>query len=168
MRLIATFFGAALLLLAAVSPTNMGPVERRIQELLPWVAQESGYSTANVRPTVFYKNSKSLNKLYYGPGIPENSEDVLGITIRDSIFLLDTFVLGTEDHILVHELVHVLQYTNKRAVGIGPYMFSCIGESEKEAYEITNRWVEETGIGHKIDAFFIFFISKCPSEYGNM
>jgi hypothetical protein len=68
-----------------------------------------------------------------------------------------------EDHfyevVLLHELVHFLQYRN------GEYeRAECKQALEKDAFELQDQWIDEQGIDpeQKNDPLFVIFVTMCP------
>jgi Domain of unknown function (DUF4157) len=141
---------AGLSMLLGISTASADALDNRAKELLPWVAQRTGYAADHVKVTVILVEPRTIDLIAYrvskdGDPKPE------AITAGATIFLPTTFELGANDDILVHELTHVLQYENDAK-------FRCRAEQEKQAYEVQAAFVDETGIGTKPDPFFMFML----------
>ena len=141
---------AAAWLLLSVSAAVADPIDDRVRELLPWVAEKTGYKAEQVKVTVIRVEPSTINSIAYGIGKEEGPEPE-AVTAGATIFLPTGFQLGKNDDILVHELTHVLQYVNDAR-------FRCRSEQEKQAYETQSAFVEETGIGTKPDPFAVFLL----------
>jgi hypothetical protein len=130
------------------------PIDDRAKELLPWVAQRTGYATGQVKVMVLLVEPRTIGLIAYRANKDEAPQPE-AITVGATIFLPTWFALGKNDDILVHELTHVLQYTTDAT-------FQCRAQQEKQAYETQAAFVEETGIGTKPDPFFMFMLHCTP------
>ena len=140
----------ALSLLLGISTASADALDDRAKELLPWVAQKTGYAADHVKVTVLLVEPRTINLIAYGISKDDDPQPE-AISAGATIFLPTWFELGKNDDILVHELTHVLQYANDA-------QFRCRAEQEKQAYETQAAFVEETGIGKKPDPFFMFML----------
>lgn len=156
MRLLPTLLVASGLFTSTYS--YAGPINDRAQELLPWVAKQTGYSDAYVKITIIYKTPESLKTLVYGAH-SRKTRDIHAATINSTIFLADWFTLGVHDQYIVHELVHVLQNANGAK-------FPCREVMEWEAYRVENEFVTEFGTGERIHEAYLYLLSHCPNIYG--
>ena len=136
--------------LAVCSAASADAIDERATELLPWVAQQTGYSAEHVRVTVLFVDPRSISLIAYSVR-KDDDPTPEAITAGATIFLPTWFELGKNDDILAHELTHVLQYENDAK-------FRCRAEQEKQAYEVQSAFVDKTGIGKKPDPFFTFML----------
>ena len=103
---------------------------------------------------------------------PEEAEKTLAIynhhtdTIYLKAGLKDMFSKNIYESILVHELVHHMQYESGAE-------FNCLGEYEEDAYEIQNKFLLSSGEKDvmdslKLNGLFLMMIFQCndPNEYG--
>jgi Domain of unknown function (DUF4157) len=140
----------AFIWLAVSSAASADAIDERATELLPWVAQQTGYSVEHVKVTVLFVEPRSINQIAYSVR-KDDDPTPEAITAGATIFLPTWFELGRNDDILAHELTHVLQYENDAK-------FRCRAEQEKQAYEVQSAFVDKTGIGKKPDPFFTFML----------
>jgi hypothetical protein len=145
---------AALSLSLGISTGSADALDDRAKELLPWVAQKTGYAVEHVKVTVLLVEPRTINLIAYSISKDDDPKPD-AISAGATVFLPTRFELGKNDDILVHELTHVLQYANDAK-------FRCRAEQEKQAYETQAAFVEETGIGKKPDPFFMFML-HCTS-----
>lgn len=127
---------------------------QRMDELVRWIAAHSGYPAALKRPPDFvFLSPKTIRHAFSSSsmGYSSGTSTVQAAQTRGTIYLPDTFTLGREDHILVHELVHHLQDES------GAH-FSCLAEREREAYLIQTKFFEETGIGEAPNDMFMLML----------
>jgi hypothetical protein len=151
-------FGAMIAaMLAAPVAADPRPPEAffdRVDELVTWIGENSDYPGELRRyPPVAFLPRATLNYLYYeGAGIAYNGqEQVQALYVEGMMFLSDDFTLGKHDYVLLHELVHHLQYEQERE-------FACMAEREREAYELQIKFVEETGRGEKPSPLFMVML----------
>lgn len=98
-------------LFAIVAPSRADELDRRVRDLLAWVAEETGYDAGGIEVTVEFAEPRVLNIVGYGTSYIGQS-DIEAVSIGRAILLPDWFELGRNDDVLVHELTHVLQFTN--------------------------------------------------------
>lgn len=134
-------------------------VNARVQELLPWVAEKTGYSYEYVKPVIHFRTQEFLNEFYYGANYRDGYADVEAAATGNVIFLREDFTLGENDDTLVHELVHTLQNENGA-------VFPCVAAMERQAYDLQDVFVEEFGIGEATDPLFKMLITACPIGRG--
>lgn len=137
--------------------------------LLAWIGGQTGYAvltTAEELPAVERLDPAAMRHMVY----PQASEErllprtILGAYdvhkgVNGTIYLSADLDLADEasHEVLVHELVHVLQYRSGKA-------FRCVGQMEAEAYAVTRAWLAGRGLPDHHDDIAIFFASKCPDE----
>jgi hypothetical protein len=148
---------AAALTLLAFAPASADQIDERVKELLLWVGAETGYQTNDLRITVVFAEPKLINIVAYGLDYV-GQRDVEALSLGTAVLLPDWFELGRNDDLLVHELTHVLQYTNGAR-------FNCLGEQELEAYETAATFTERTGIGGKPDPWFKLILRCGPNPW---
>ena len=146
---------AGLFVLTGASAAWSDAIDERAKDLLPWVAQKTGYRADYIKVTVLFVEPKQINLIAYGAKFKAQT-DVEAVSAGATIFLPTWFRLGENDDILVHELTHVLQFQNDAS-------FRCRAEQEKEAYETQAAFTDETGIGTKPHPFAMFLL-RCPSK----
>lgn len=146
---------AAALLLYSLSAASADIIDDKAKQLLPWVAQKTGYSADHVRVTVLFAEPKVINAIAFGPKYTDQTK-INSVSSGATIFLPAWFELGKNDDILVHELTHVLQFENDAH-------FRCRAEQERQAYEVQSAFVDETGIGTKPHPFFLFLL-RCSTK----
>jgi hypothetical protein len=149
--LVATAF-----LLVTPAEVRADPIDDRVRELLHWVGDAAGYEVGDLDVTVAFTEPTVINIVAYGVDYAGQT-DIDAIALGTAILLPHWFRLGRDDDVLVHELTHVLQYSN------GAH-FRCLAEREREAYETAAAFVEETGIGTKPSALFLSFLT-CPDPW---
>lgn len=125
-------------------------LERRVRGLLAWVAEKNGYEARGVEVTLAFVAPEIINIVAFGTGY-RGQLDAESVAIGASIILPDWFELGVNDDLLVHELTHVLQYTNEAE-------FGCYLEQEREAYGTQAAFTEATGIGQLPALWFVLFL----------
>ena len=143
-------FAAVGWIMLGASAALADPLDDRVKELLPWVAEKTGYKAEQVKVTVIRVEPRTITSIAYGIR-QDNGPEPEAVTAGATIFLPTSFRLGRNDDVLVHELVHVLQYANDAR-------FRCRSEQEKQAYETQSAYVEEAGIGTKPDPFAVFLL----------
>jgi hypothetical protein len=146
---------ATALLLFAPCLAAADSIDDRASELLPWVAQHTGYKIDHVKATVLRVDPQAIDLIAYGVAKSGAGSRPNSITAGETVFLPTWFKIGKNDDILVHELTHVLQYANDAT-------FRCRSEREKQAYEVQSDFVDETGIGNKPDKFALFMLQCQP------
>jgi hypothetical protein len=155
MKTVAAAAGPLLLLAAAgISLISGGAaadaIDERASQLMPWVAQQTGYSAEHVKVTVLFVEPRTISLIAYSVSQSDDPTPE-AIAAGSTIFLPRWFELGKNDDILVHELTHVLQYANDAK-------FRCRAEQERQAYEAQAAFVAATGIGRKPDPFAVFML----------
>jgi hypothetical protein len=125
-------------------------LDRRVHELLLWVAEETGYEAGGIEVTVAFAEPRVINIVGHGVDYSGHS-DIEAVAIGSAILLPDWFQLGRDEDLLVHELTHVLQYANDA-------QFACQAEQEREAYEVQAAFTDETGIGIRPARWFVLLL----------
>jgi hypothetical protein len=125
----------------------------RVDELVRWIAAQSGYpATFRAAPKFVFLSPQTIKHSFAGSlmGYAEK-QDIKAAQNKDLIILPSTFTLGRDDYMLLHELVHYLQYESGRA-------FDCIEEREREAYRLQTAFVIETGKGEMPNDMFMLML----------
>jgi hypothetical protein len=142
---------------AAAPAAAEGPPEgflRRVDELVRWIGANSGYPARLPRtPNFVFLSPEAIKHAFSGSSLGYSSEtsSVRAAQARGTIYLPDDFVLGRDDYILVHELVHQLQDESGKS-------FECLATREREAYALQSRFVDETGTGEKPNDMFMLLL----------
>lgn len=146
--------GVAFLLLhfhgaEAKQPQLTAEVEARIAELTDWVVAHSTYQKVNP-PAVVFLPRPTINYVFYHPTEKgyTGQTHVWAVYMPWLMVLPDDFKIGSDDYIIVHELVHHLQQASGKE-------FTCIAEKEAEAYDLQIKFVDETGVGDKPNPLFL-------------
>jgi hypothetical protein len=137
--------------------------------LLAWIGGQTGYAvpaTSEDLPAVERLDPVAMAQMVdpKAPAERLRQRTVLGAYdvrkgVNGTIYLSAGVDLADEasHEVLVHELVHFLQYRSGKS-------FRCFGRMEAEAYAVTRAWLAERGLPDRHDDFAIFFASKCPDE----
>lgn len=137
--------------------------------LLAWIGGQTGYvvpTAAEDLPEIERLDPAAMRQVVYrrAPGNRFQERAILGAYDvgkgpNGTIYLSANLDLADEasHEVLVHELVHFLQYRSGK-----PYR--CLGHMEAEAYAVTRAWLAARGLPDHHDDIAIFFASKCPDE----
>lgn len=137
--------------------------------LLAWIGGQTGYAvptTVEELPAVERLDPAAMGRVVYPQASKERlrQRTILGAYdvhkgVNGTIYLSADLDLADEasHEVLVHELVHFLQYRSGKS-------YRCVGKMEAEAYAVTRAWLAERGLPDHHDDFAIFFASKCPDE----
>lgn len=138
------------------------PSRDKLVELTKWIVLQTGWKMQSL-PKIRIISKAKMRALFLGPAAPHGPLTVEGIYIKRHrvIYLLDSWSPKRLDDlsILVHELVHHLQFLNKVSV-------SCSAELNIKAYALQFKWLRKQGIKNPkqylgIDDFTIWSISRC-------
>jgi hypothetical protein len=116
---------------------------QRVAELVNWIATQSDYAPHLRRPPAFvFLSPHQIRHAFSGSamGYRSDTSSVRAAQTNGTIYLPDTFTLGRDDYILVHELVHFLQDESGKR-------FDCLATREREAYVLQTKFVQEHGVG---------------------
>jgi hypothetical protein len=125
----------------------------RVDELVRWIAQRSDYPAAlKTAPKFVFLAPDAIKHGFAGSlmGYAEK-QDIKAAQSRDMIILPSTFTLGRDDYMLLHELVHYLQYESGKT-------FACQEEREREAYVLQTAFVIEAGKGEMPNDMFMLML----------
>lgn len=153
--------------------------------LMLWVSTLTGWAVPPA-PDVIYKDGKVLKHMLYGCDDPKEEytkeicanigkTTILG-TRKDTTMglydhekkivylnsLLKKHDKPVHDSVLLHELVHHMQFHN----GI---KFRCLGELEEKAYNLQDKWLQKQGRKSvfeelEISPLFFYLIIQCPDD----
>jgi hypothetical protein len=127
---------------------------RRVDELVHWIAANSSYPAQLTHvPNFAFLSPETIRHTFSGSSLGYSSQtsSVRAAQVRGTIYLPDTFALGRDDYILVHELVHHLQDESGKP-------FDCLATREREAYSLQSRFVDESGVGEKPNDMFMLLL----------
>jgi hypothetical protein len=135
--------------------------QQRVDELVRWIAAHSEYPAALKTPPQFvFLTPDAIRHTFSNTalGYKSDTSDVRAAQMRGTIILPDTFQLGRDDYMLLHELVHYLQDESGKR-------FECPALREREAYLLQSRFVDETGAGEKPNDMFMLML-RCNIRLG--
>lgn len=139
--------------------------EHNIKELMDWVKTQVQSLDVNLElPGVKRVNAKEMVQVAYGKDLPkamsEKNLQIYGLYNykNETIYLLDSIDLNSEKgkSILLHELVHYLQYQNGHDERV-----SCKNELEKLAYGLEARYLKEHGQRVDFSPYHVRRVSRC-------
>jgi hypothetical protein len=145
--------------------------------MMVWIASVTGMAVPEAPPhSPVYVNGGMLEYMMYGCSTgankerceliskEKNTDSIMGIFdhntnniyLNSSIRTLDQKI---QDSILIHELVHYMQFQNNI-----PY--TCMPELEKLAYKVQSQWLVENGRKDvyeelEISPLWVFIITQC-------
>src|SRR3989344_335704 len=135
---------------AHAQKSNPALIEKRAVELTEWIVRNSTFEFVPPPPIVFVP-PVTLARVFNG------DKTVQAGHFPNMIMLRADFQLGINDEVLLHELVHHLQFVSgKLTYGMG----ICLVPNELDAYALQNKFVGETGIGQGINGFTLFIIAS--------
>jgi hypothetical protein len=153
--------GVVAFALAAQAAPPEDAFRQRVAELVRWIAAHSEYPAQLVtQPRFVFLAPEAIRHRFsnYAMGYSGDTSDVRAAQTREAIILPDTFQLGRDDYMLLHELVHLLQdQTGKK--------FECPALREREAYELQTKFVAETGVGETPNDMFMLML-RCNIRLG--
>lgn len=126
---------------------------QRVDELVRWISKHSDYpATVKNAPVFVFLTPQTIRHSFAGSSMGyTEKQNVKAAQAKDRIILPDTFTLGRDDYMLLHELVHYLQYESGKA-------FPCNEEREREAYVLQTAFVIETGAGDMPNDMFMLML----------
>jgi hypothetical protein len=144
-------------LLSAPAATRADPpseaFSERVHELVRWIAARSAYpDTLRQMPVFVFLSPQTIRHSFSGSSMGyRETSNVRAAQVRGTIYLPDSFALGRDDYILLHELVHYLQEESGEA-------FECLAQREREAYRLQTEFVQETGVGQTPNDMFMLML----------
>jgi hypothetical protein len=149
--------------------------EGLVLSLMLWIASVTGYHIQSIPEIMYISHMELVYELYdcekitddneYWCNAPRKSHNIFGIYNHETkkIHLRNDLHFHHSktvyNSILLHELVHHMQYDNKSK-------FQCRGKREEEAYDLQNQWLIEQGeMGVvetlNLNGLFLMMISTC-------
>lgn len=144
----------------AFDPRPPIEVVRTINELADWLAHNSNFAPMQNQPAVIYVRQEELQYLYFtgsSTGYTGQTEPkVEALYMHNTILLREDFKVGEQDQILLHELVHHLQWEQN-------VEYPCLAASEKPAYDLQTKWQEEHGDpqDERPNPLWVFLATMC-------
>lgn len=141
----------------ASHPTRTEPVYFKVEraalykrqhELLAWIGKHTKYRVDLGTPRYAFMSQDELNSFYANMNGYAAGGDVWGMYTNGTVYLNKAFQSPRDDFILLHELVHFVQWQNGAK-------FRCSAEMEREAYELQIKFVDEFGVGKKPDVIWM-------------
>lgn len=157
--LLATVALVGLTTASFANPTELAKINKIEPLLLEFIYKHTNYDphfVPEIRQYVF-KTGAELNLMYYGVAETDNFQ-VQALYDSGVVFLIDTFTVKQDAYVLLHELVHHVQFNNAAP-------FECVQEMEAEAYDVMDAYVRVSGNGELTDRMFRMFLS-CKPEMG--
>lgn len=139
---------------AHAGPPPEGDFNRRVEELVRWIASKSNYPvTLRQMPEFVFLPPQTIRQVFSRSalGYSDQSSSIRAVQVKGTIYLPDTFKLAQDDYMLMHELVHHIQDESGQK-------FGCLAEREREAYSLQMQFVEETGTGESPNDMFMLML----------
>jgi hypothetical protein len=139
---------------SAQAPVSPGAMQQRVEELVRWIAANSDYPPTLKRPPQFvFLAPETIRHGFSNSalGYSVDTSSVRAAQIKGTIYLPNSFALGRDDYMLLHELVHHLQDESGRK-------FECLAMREREAYALQTAFVQETGVGLMPNDMFMLML----------
>jgi hypothetical protein len=156
--------------------------EGLVLSLMLWIASVTGYHIQSIPEIIYVSHMELIYKLYncekitgeneYWCTAPRKGHSVFALynnetkTIHLRNDLSSEYSKIAYNSILLHELVHHMQYDNKSE-------FRCRGKKEGEAYDLQNQWLIEQGERGvektlNLNGLFLLMVTTCTDElYGS-
>ena len=161
------FLAIAALTIVALTPaharsdTCQPPGAQTVAELLQWIGGKTDYDVSRVLadPPVIGFCRKGQEIPYEDRTmVVEPNDQAIYDPVNRRIYLVGPWsrTLTRDLGILLHELVHDVQFRNRT--------WNCPNETEWEAYKLHEAWLAEHGIAADFDWVRIYFQSKCPRD----
>ncbi len=163
----------------------MDSVTTLVMSLMIWISQATGWAVPDA-PKIEHKTQAQLVRIAYECDLKITEENnfvckstdemidkedailkplALYDTIKEIIYLPAKWNPDNikDQSILLHELVHYMQWKNK----IYPKQYGCRAETEKEAYDLQEKFLAESGMDlHKtlpLGHLLRFMLTSCSS-----
>lgn len=156
-------FFAALILCALVSTCATAPARAqsaeltaRLHDLNAWVRLHTSYKATHL-PKIVFRTREDMARTYFGENYrPSLADFISAMAVHGIVFLPpDIKTDGSDDWLLLHELVHFQQFEAGRGN-------ECAGEREREAYALQDLFVTSTGRGKKSDPMTVMLhVASC-------
>jgi hypothetical protein len=148
---------AALLFMGVTAQAGPPPEKeftQRVEELVRWISSKSNYpATLRQMPEFVFLPPQTIRQAFSRSmlGYSDQTSSVRAVQVKGTIYLPDTFQVGADDYMLMHELVHHMQDESGEK-------FGCVAEREREAYLLQAQFVEETGAGEAPNDMFMLML----------
>jgi hypothetical protein len=139
---------------SAQAPVSHEAMQQRVEELVRWISANSDYPpTLERSPQFVFLAPETIRHGFSNSslGYSVDTSSVRAAQIKGTIYLPNTFALGRDDYMLLHELVHHLQDESGRK-------FECLAMREREAYALQMAFVQETGVGLMPNDMFMLML----------
>lgn len=140
-----------------------------VEAFLKFDHEVTGLPIPKERPRFVFKTRCELGALASDAPKVEDSKDCNAMEVRGAtgggvIFLQDNYTPGRDDYILVHELVHFMQWADQQYHPLGEpeakaFPTDCPGLTEPEAYHAQDVFVAATGRGETSDPLSVMLYS---------
>jgi hypothetical protein len=138
----------------AQAPVAPDAMRQRVEELVRWISANSDYPPTLKRlPQFVFLAPETIRHGFSSSslGYSVDTSSVRAAQVKGTIYLPNTFALGRDDYMLLHELVHHLQDESGRK-------FECLAMREREAYALQMAFVQETGVGLMPNDMFMLML----------
>lgn len=128
----------------------------RLHDLNAWVRLHTSYKATHL-PKIVFRSREQMAREYFGKDYrPSLSDFIKGMTIGGVVVLPpDIKTDGSDDWVLLHELVHFQQFEAGRGE-------DCAGLRELEAYRLQDLFVTSSGRGRPSDPLTVIsYASSC-------
>ena len=163
------------ILLLAPTMVYSAHSDHDLTSMVEWIESNSKYSyNGEPLPKIELHSAQQICRVVFPDAEPHADCNIAGYFDHETnlIVISDTVTeYMVEDHfyevVLLHELVHFLQYRN------GEYeRAECKQALERDAFELQDQWIDEQGIDpeQKNDPLFVIFVTMCPGTdpmFGN-
>ena len=170
MKMFKTFFITLVLALGFCHPVNASHGNHTVESMVQWIVDNSRFEYhGDPYPQVMRKDPIEVCETIY-PDVERHDDcNIAGYYDHDlNIIVISNKVTQhmVEDHfrevVLVHELVHFVQYYD------GEYeRADCKQALEIDAFELQDKWIDQQGIDpeQKNDPLFVVFVTMCDRHY---
>jgi hypothetical protein len=160
LRLKLVGLAAAFLLLASgaiTSPLPNGEFAAKVDRLMHWIADNSDLEVPDRQPAFLLLPTETINYVAMGSRYGGSNLIVASFSPTDVgiVFLPSE---GFDDDVLLHELVHFMQFANGLEVG-------CAADLERDAYRLQQLFTSETGIGAPLAPVSRILATICPPPW---
>ena len=128
----------------------------RLHDLNAWVRLHTDYKATHL-PRIVFRSREEMGRIYFGENYrPSLSDFINAMAVRGVVYLPpDIKTDGSDDWVLLHELVHFQQFEAGRSE-------MCAGDREVEAYRLQDLFVTSTGRGKPSDPLSVIsYAASC-------
>jgi len=119
---------------------------------LRWIEGRTPYSSYGKAPRIMFESKRQMGERYARAlGMAETPESIHGLHEAGAIILPTDFDPVRDAYVLVHELVHFLQYINGAT-------FACAAAIEAEAYALQFEFIMENVSEEERDSINIMYV----------